>query len=58
MSIRVHVCMCVPALRLLIMSGVIWIHMIGKNKLYSCCMATVVDIVDGHGLGIDTFCVS
>ena len=24
------------------------------NKFYSCYMATVVGIVDGHGLGIDT----
>ena len=53
-------CVCVPVCpspRLLITSGVIWhdmnlIRLV--NKFYSCYMATVVVIVNGHGLSIDT----
>ena len=61
---RVHVCVCVclcvcvcPRPRLLITSGVIWrdmnlIRLV--KKFYSCYMATIVVIVNGRGLSIDT----
>ena len=42
-------CACVcPPLRLLITSGMMW------RDIDS--MATVVGIIDGHGLGINTHC--
>ena len=54
------VCMCVcvsvcPCSRLLITTVVMWcdidpIHMV--NKFYSCFMATVVLIINGHGLAL------
>ena len=50
-------CVCVfvcPPLRLLITSGVIWTPYDWLNKFYSCYMATVVIIINGHGLGIGT----
>ena len=50
----VHVC---PPLRLLNTSGMMWHGMDPYNwlnKFYSCYMATVVIIINGHGLGIDT----
>ena len=49
----VGMCVC-PRLRLLITSGVIWTSYDWLNKFYSCYMATVVVIVNGHGLGIGT----
>ena len=51
-------CVC-PRLRLLItsgVSGVIWTSYDWLNKFYSCDMATVVVIVNGHGLGIGMCC--
>ena len=54
----VHVCVCVcPPPRLLITSSMMWCDMDPcdwLNKFYSCYMATVVIIVNGHGLGIGT----
>ena len=44
----VCVCVCVSTLRLLITSGVIWTPYDWLNKFYSCYMATVVIIVNGH----------
>ena len=52
----VFVCVCPPP-RLLITSGVMWCDIDSRhwlNKFYSCYMATVVVIVNGRGLGIDT----
>ena len=57
MCLRVCLCVCLPP-RLLITSGVmwhIWTSYDWLNKFYSCYMTTVVDIVDGRGLGIDTY---
>ena len=51
--VRVCVCVC-PRPRLLITSGVIYTSYDRLNKFYSCYMATVVVIVNGHGLGIGT----
>ena len=54
----VSVCLCVcPPLRLLITNGMVWndmdlIRLV--KQFYSCYMATVVVIVNGHGLGIGT----
>ena len=48
-----YVCVC-PPLRLLITSGMIWTLYDWLNKFYSCYTATLVNIVDGCGLGIDT----
>ena len=51
----VCVCVCVSLPpRLLITSGVIWTSYDWLNKFYSCCMATIVVIVNGHGLSIGT----
>ena len=54
----VCVCMCVcPPPRLLITSNVMWHDMDPirlLNKFYNCYMATIVVIVNGHGLSIDT----
>ena len=54
----VCVCMCVcPPPRLLITSGVMWCDMDPirfLNKFYNCYMATIVVVVNGHGLGIGT----
>ena len=48
------VCMCVcPCPRLLITSGVIRTSYNWLNKFYSCYMAIIVVIINGHGLGID-----
>ena len=50
-SVCVFMCVCPPQ-RLLITSGVMWCHMDPirlVNKFYSCNMATVVVIVNGHG---------
>ena len=49
-----RVCVCVSAPRLLITSGVILTLYDWLTKFYSCYVATVVVIVDGHGLGIHT----
>ena len=46
---------CLP-LRLIITSGVIFTLYDWLTKFYSCYMATVVGIVDGCDLGIDTRC--
>ena len=46
---------CVSTSRLSITSGMIWTPYDWLNKFYSCYMATLVGIVDGHGLGIDTY---
>ena len=46
---------CVSTSRILITSGVIWTPYDWLNKFYSCYMATLVGIVDGYGLGIDTY---
>ena len=46
------VCVC-PAPRLLITSGMIWTPYDWLNKFYSFYMKTLVNIVDGCGLGID-----
>ena len=54
--VRVHVHVCIPSPRLLIPSGMIWTPYDWLNKLYICYMATVVGILDGHGLGIDMRC--
>ena len=52
---RLYVCVFVcPPPRLLITSGVIWTPYDWLNKFYSCYMATVVVIINGRGLGIDT----
>ena len=51
----VCLCVCVSTTRLSITSGMIWTSYYWLNKLYSCYMATLVGIVDGHGLGIDTY---
>ena len=53
MCVCVCVCVSLPS-RLLITSGVIWAPYDWLNKFYSCYMATVVVIVNGHGLGIGT----
>ena len=48
---------CVPAPRLVITSGKMWHDMDPYdwlNKFYGCYMTTVVSIVNGHSLGIDT----
>ena len=50
-------CVCVSAPRLLITSGVMWCDIDSRRlvkQVYSCYMATVVAIVNGRGLGIDT----
>ena len=57
MSVCVCVCVCLcvcPPLRLVITSGIIWTSYDWLNKFYSCYMATVVVIVNGRDLGIDT----
>ena len=41
-------------LRLLLTSAVIWTPCNWLNKFYSCYMATVVGIINGYSLGIDT----
>ena len=46
------VCVC-PRPRLLIISGMICSPYDWLNKFYSCYMAIVVGIVNGHGLGIN-----
>ena len=52
-SVCVRVCVCVcPPPGLLITSGMILTLYDWLTKFYSCYMATVVGIVDGHGLGI------
>ena len=53
MCVCLRVCVCPPP-RLLITRGVIWTPYDWLNKFYSCYMATVVAIVNGRGLGIDT----
>ena len=56
----VRACVCVPPRpRLLMTSDVMWcdmdlIRLVKLNKFYSCYMATVVVVVNGHGLGIGT----
>ena len=56
--LKLFVCVCVPAPRLLIASDVMWHDMdtiqLVKHSFYSCYMATVVVIVNGRGFGIDT----
>ena len=47
-------CLCVSAPRILITSGVILTLYDWLIKFYSCYMATVVNIIDRRGLGIDT----
>ena len=61
--VQMSVCVCVfvcPPPRLLITSGVIWHDMdsirLVKQALYSCCMVTVLIVVNGHGLFIGTHC--
>ena len=55
--VRVCVCVCLcPPLRLLVIHGVIWTPYGWLNKFYSCHMATVAVITNGHGFGIDTPC--
>ena len=55
----VYVFVCVFAPRVLITSGVLW-HDVDPirlvKKFYSCYMVTVVVIINGHGLGINTHC--
>ena len=54
----VCLCVCLP-LKLLITTGVMWCDMDPYdwlNKFYSCYMATVVGIINGHVLGIDMRC--
>ena len=47
------VCLCeCLLLKLLITSGMMWMSYDWLNKFCSCYMATVVVIVNGHGLGI------
>ena len=59
-SVRMSVCVCVcPPPRLLITSGVMWrdmdlIRLVKQVLQLLYCMATVVIIVNGHGLGIGT----
>ena len=51
-----HVCVCVcvcPLPRLLITSGMILTLYDWLANFYSCYMATVVGIIDEHGLGIN-----
>ena len=50
---RAYSCVYLPP-NLLITSGVIWTPYDWLNKFYSCYMTTVVSIVNGCGLGIDT----
>ena len=47
-----YACLCVRPL--IITSGVIFTLYDWLTKFYSCYMATVISIVDGRGLGIDT----
>ena len=54
MSVYVFTYVCVCTRALLITSGVIWTTHNWLNKFYSCYMGTIVIIVNGHGLGIDT----
>ena len=60
MRVHVRVCVCVCVClrpRLLITSGMIWsdMNLIRLVKqFYSCYMATIVIIVNGCGLSIDT----
>ena len=54
---RAYLIVCLP-LGLLITSGVMWCSVIWTpydwlNKFYSCYMAILVSIIDGHGLRID-----
>ena len=50
-----YVCVCVcPRPRLLITNGVIWTSYDWLNKFRGSYMVTVVIIVNGRGLGIDT----
>ena len=56
-SVRTSVCVCVCVCvcsppRLLITSDMIWIPYDWLNKFYNCYMATVVVIINGHGLCI------
>ena len=60
MRVCVFVYVCMSALRVLIINGVMWRGMMWTpydwlNKLYSCYMATEVSIINGYGLGIDTY---
>ena len=55
LSANVGMCVCLSP-RLLITSGMIWTPYDWFNKFYGCCMATVVDIFDECGLGIDMCC--
>ena len=48
-DIGMFLCVCLPP-RLLITSGMIWTPYDWLNKFYSCYMAAVVVIDDGHGL--------
>ena len=54
MCVRVCVHMRVPQ-RLLITSSIILTLHLWLIKFYSCYITTLVVIVDGHGLGIDTY---
>ena len=52
------VCLCVcPPPRLLITNGMMWCNILTLcdwlAKFYRCYMATVVSVVDGHGLGVN-----
>ena len=48
-----YVCMCVPAPRLLITSGVMWAIYDQLNKLHSFCMSAIVSIDSRHSLTIE-----
>ena len=62
MDVYIFVCLCVfvsaseATNKLVVSCGMILTLYDWLNKFYSCCMATVVSIVNGHGLGIDTRC--
>ena len=59
MCVCVYVCVCVCVCllpRLLITSDVMWTSYNWLNKFHSCYMGTVVSIINGCGIGIDTHC--
>ena len=60
-SVRTSVCICVwvfvcPPLGLLITCGMKWTPYDWLNKFYSCYMATVLVIINGHGIRIGMHC--
>ena len=56
---RLYVCVCMSTPEAINTSGMMWHDMYPIRlikQVYSCYMATVVVMVNGHGLGIGTCC--